>query len=111
VSITITTALIGVLVALVGALVGITWRSATLATQLLETVRHLRGELDEQKTRTKALEMLPQMEQRLVFLERHVSEIPKALSRITVLEEAAKFSREMRKVLLRQSRPDNDDDD
>jgi phage shock protein A len=109
---TLTTALVGVLITLVGALIALTWRSATLATQLLEAIKHLRGDTDDLKSRTKALEMLPNIEQRLVFVERHLSEIPKAMSRITVLEEAQKFSKEMRKVLLRQSRPHiNDEED
>ena len=105
----ITTALVGILITLVGALIALTWRSASLATSLLEAVKQLRTETEELKSRTKALDTLPQLHQQVAFIERHHSEIPKMLSRITVLEEAAKFSKEMRRVMFR-SRPDTEDD-
>lgn len=46
-TLSITTALVGVLITLLGALIALTWRSATLATRLLEAVK--RGEERDDK--------------------------------------------------------------
>lgn len=106
----LTTALVGVLITLIGALIALTWRSATLATKLLTAIQQLEKKDGELEKRLGAIDTIPVIEQRLGFVERHVSEIPRALSRIMVLEEAAKFSKEMRGVLLRRSRPDIDEE-
>lgn len=108
-TLSITTALVGVLITLIAALIALTWRSATLASKLLTAIQQLEKKDTELEVRLGRLDALPQIEQRLVFVERHVSEIPKVLSRVTVLEEAAKFSKEMRRVMFR-SRPDTEDD-
>lgn len=110
-TLSITTALASLVVLLLGTLIALTWRSATLATKLLLAVSSLEKKDDELTAKLVALDKIPGIEQRLTFAERHNSEMPKLVSRVLVLEQAAKFSKEMRGVLLRRSRPDTEPDD
>lgn len=109
-SIPLSVALVSLLVTLLGALVALTWRSASLATKLLATVQHLERRDEELAAKIVLLDRLPGIEQRLVYAEKHNSLIPKLAADIDVLKARAEFSREMRQVTLRRSRPDIDEE-
>lgn len=103
--------LLGIAITLLGVVITSTWKLASLATSLtkmLETVEKKESELE---VRIKQLDDVPKLTMRIDHVEKNHSLIPKAFERITVLEEKAKHSKEMRRVLLRQSRPDKEDDD
>lgn len=110
-TLSITTALVGVLITLVGALVGITWRSASLATKLLATIQQLEKRDEELAGKLVALDKIPGIEQRLIYAEKNNSLLPRIVADIDVLKAKAEFSREMRQATLRRSRPEIDDDD
>lgn len=102
-------ALIGLAGSLLATLIVSTWKFSSLASKLLATVQQLERKDAELEARTKAIDTLPAMDVRLGHLEQNHSLIPALSSRVTTLEEQVKHSKEMRQVLLRQSRPDNED--
>ncbi len=107
----ITTALVGILISLIGALVAVTWRSSALATRLLDTVKRLEDRDKEQDARLHILDDIPAMRVDIEHLKRNHSLIPKLAGEVEVLKAAAQFSKEMRGVMLKRiSRPDPDEE-
>lgn len=102
--------LIGLAITLLGVVVTSTWRFSSLASKLLAAVDQQRADAAEVKAQIKALEKIPQHDLRINQLEALMSNVPKHESRIVALEQAAKFSKEWRR-LGRGSRPDNDTDE
>lgn len=98
------TALVGLALSLLGTLIVSTWRFASLATKLSATVQRLEDKEKEQDIRLRNLDLIPGFDIRIAHLEKHHSLIPKAMSRLEVLEAHAQHSKEMRQV-LRQSWP------
>jgi hypothetical protein len=105
-TITLTTALASIVATLLGALIVLTWRSATLATKLLEAVKA--GEERDAKieARLARLDILPTLAADVDYMKKNHSLIPELVSRVRVLETRAEFSKEMRAATLRRSRPD-----
>lgn len=102
-------ALISLAGTLLATLVVTTWRSSSLAAKLLAAVTALEKKDAEFEARIKALDAIPRMEQRLEFIEKHHSLIPKIDSRLAVVEARVQSLKEMRSP-WRQSRPDSEDD-
>jgi hypothetical protein len=92
---------------LLGTVVASTWRFSALAAKLLSAVQNLERKDGEMEARLKNLDMLPQLVLRVEHLERNHSLIPKIESRVIVVEQAVKFSKELR-ALRPGSRPDFD---
>jgi hypothetical protein len=102
--------LLGLAVTLLGVVVTSTWKFSALASKLLTAVNHQREDAAEMKARLKALELIPQLELRMGQLERNHSLIPKIDARLVAVEQAVKFSKELR-TMRRGSRPDVGEDE
>lgn len=92
---------------LLGVVVTSTWRFSSLATKLTETISHLQVKAtelekkdEELKQKYQLIDKIPNIEFRLDTQEKLLSNIPNVISRVTVLEARAEFSKE-----LRQSKP------
>ncbi len=111
--------LITLAISLLGTVIVTTWRSSAVTTGLRMMVEQLDKRIAEQKIdqaksiaefeeKHEALKAIPELLARMSQVERNHSLIPKALDRVLVLEEAVKHSKEMRAVVLRRSRPEED---
>lgn len=109
-TLSITTALVGILITLLGALIALTWRSATLATRLLEAVKRGEERDDKIEARLQRLDAIPQLAADVEYMKKNHSLIPELVSRVRVLETRAEFSKEMRAATIRRSRPDVDEE-
>lgn len=98
---------------LLGTVIASTWRFSALASKLLTAVQNLERKDGEMEARLKALDALPSMVLRVEYLEKNHSMIPKLESRMVAMEQAAKFSKEWRRLNAngRGSRPDTGEDD
>lgn len=97
-------------VTLLGTVVVSTWRFSSLASTLLAAVKRLETKETQQDERIKLLDEIPAMRNELAHVTKNHSLIPGLLADVKVLQAGAKHSGEMRQVLLRQSRPDKDED-
>ncbi len=104
-------ALLALVITLLGTLVLSTWRFASLATSLTGTIHNLEKKDAELEARIKVLDTIPALAQRVGQIEQNHSIVPAALSRILVLEQQSLHSKEMRRVLMRQSQPDKETDE
>lgn len=93
------------------------WKGGSQATTFKAAIdaldkRHAQLEKSQEKldSRHDALEKIPLLEQRIAFLERNHSLIPKLSGDVEVLKTQAQHSKEMRQV-LRRSRPDTDEEE
>ncbi len=103
--------LLGLAVTLLGIVVASTWRFSALASSLTEAVRRLDEKEKAQDERLKLLDGIPAMQLEVEHIKRNHSLIPKHESRLVALEQAAKFSKEWRRLSGRGSRPDVEDED
>lgn len=99
-------ALIGLAITLLGTVV-----AAGITTgKLLSVVSSLQEKEKQQDERLKLLDLIPEIRSELSHVSKNHSLIPKLMGDIEVLKAQQQHSREMRGVLLRQSRPDIDEE-
>lgn len=103
-------ALLGLAVALLTTVIASTWRLSALSSTFLVTINEHKRELAEVKAKHAALDKIPAMEQRLGQVEGIVVQVPKVIERVVAVEQAVKFSKELRQI-KRGSRPDIEDED
>lgn len=106
----IDTALLGLAIPVLGALVATTWKSASTAQSLLDAKNAAEKRAEELEAKVDQLAGLPQ---RVAQLEDLARQLPKTIERVAVLEAARHFSKEMHAVtreLVRGSRPDTDEE-
>jgi hypothetical protein len=84
-----------------------TWRFSSLATKLLHAVQRLEDKEKEQDSRIRSLDAIPRIEQRLEFIEKHHSLIPRLDSRLAVVEARVNSIKAMRSPW--GSRPDTEE--
>jgi hypothetical protein len=104
-------ALLGLSVTLLGIIITSTWKFSALATKLADSITSLEKKDLELERKISIVESVPELKTKLEYLEKNHSLIPSVLSRVVTLETQAQHSKEMRKVLLRQSRPDKEEDE
>ena len=105
-------AIIGLAVSLIGTLLVSTWRLSALATQMKAENERLASRVAQYEAKSAALDKVAMLEMQIAqqssVIGRMSSEWPRALGRISVLEEKAQHSKEMR-AMARASRPDLED--
>ncbi len=104
-------ALIGLSITLLVTIITSVWKLSSLSTKLTDAVENLQDKDDELRMQVAAVKEIPTAILRLDFLERNYSQLPELISRIRTVELQIQHSKEMRKLILRQSRPDSDDHD
>jgi hypothetical protein len=78
--------LLALAVSLLGTLVVSTWRFSSVAATLLESIRHLQKKNDDTDVRLKALDLVPQIETRVSFLEKNYASVNRLTNDVEVLK-------------------------
>lgn len=104
-----TVGLLALAVTLLGTVLASTWRFSSLASKLLASVEHQEARDTETKQELKVLRDIPAMRQDIEYLKKNHSMIPRLESRLVAVEQAAKFSKELR-AMRGVSRPDTDEE-